>query len=199
MSRMLSRRGLVGAMVMLSLGGRAFAKGDPAAEAYVTTITNEVIRLANSGVRGKELRNKFAALLNRYVNLRGVANFALGPYQKQLPAADKDMFYGLVSNYAAALFVYYVDDFRGEGLEIRETAKQGIFTTIQSAIKLKGGGDEQVRWRLQPGGSGYRVADVNLKGVWMTISMKKRFGDVLNRSKGDFKQLYDNLREAETW
>jgi phospholipid transport system substrate-binding protein len=199
MSRMLSRRGLVGAMVMLSLGGSAFAKGDPAAEAYVTTITNEVIRLANSGVRGKELRNKFAALLNRYVNLRGVANFALGPYQKQLPAADKDMFYGLVSNYAAALFVYYVDDFRGEGLEIRETAKQGIFTTIQSAIKLKGGGDEQVRWRLQPGGSGYRVADVNLKGVWMTISMKKRFGDVLNRSKGDFKQLYDNLREAETW
>ncbi len=199
MSITLSRRGFLSGVALLTVSSESFAKGDPAAEAYVTTITNEVIRLANSGAQGNELRSKFASLLDRYVNLRGVANFALGPYQKQLPAGDRDMFYNLVSNYAAALFVYYVDDFRGVGLEIKDTARQGMFTTIQSAIKLKGGGNEQVRWRLQPGGGGYRVADVNLKGVWMTISMKKRFSDVLNRSKGDFKPLYDNLREAETW
>jgi ABC-type transporter MlaC component len=203
MSGLLNRRSLLGGVFGLLAGaGRSFAlaKSDAEAEAYVAAITKEVIQLANSGTGGKELRVKFAALLNRYVNLRGVANFALGPYQKQLPAADKEMFYELVTNYAAALFVYYVDDFRGTGLEIKDTAKQGSFLTIQSAIKLKGGGNEQVRWRLQPGGGkGYRVADVNLKGVWMTISMKKRFGDVLNRSKGDFRPLYDELREAETW
>jgi ABC-type transporter MlaC component len=187
----LSRRVFVTSL-MASLSSPAFARGDNAAAAYVTSITNEVIALANSGASGKQLRSKFANLLDRYVNLRGVANFALGTYQKSLPAGDRDMFYGLVTNYAAGLFAYYVDDFRGTGLDITDTAKQGNFTTIQSAIKLKGGGNEQVRWRLQPGGSGYRVADVNLKGVWLTISMKKRFGDVLSRSKGE-------LREADTW
>jgi phospholipid transport system substrate-binding protein len=199
MPTMLSRRDLFGVLAVVLPARQAFAKGDAAAEAYVTTITNEVIRLANSGMQGKDLRARFAALMDKYVNLRGVANFALGPYQKELPAADRDMFYKLVSNYAAALFVFYVDDFRGVGIEIRDTAQQGSFTTIQSAIKLKGGGDEKMRWRLQPGSNGFRVADVNLKGIWMTISMKKRFGDVLNRSKGDFKPLYDNLREAESW
>jgi ABC-type transporter MlaC component len=46
---------------------------------------------------------------------------------------------------------------------------------------------------------GYRVADVNLKGVWLTIAMKQRFKDVLTRSRGDFQALYEELRKAETW
>jgi ABC-type transporter MlaC component len=43
------------------------------------------------------------------------------------------------------------------------------------------------------------VADLNIKGVWLTIAMKKLFGDTLNASKGDFGPLYAKLREAETW
>jgi hypothetical protein len=35
--------------------------------------------------------------------------------------------------------------------------------------------------------------------VWLTIATKKRFSDVLNRSKGDFGALFAELREAETW
>jgi ABC-type transporter MlaC component len=103
-----------------------------------------------------------------------------------------------VSNYAAALFVYYVEDFRGTNLEIISTSKQGKFTVIQSAITGKGG-REQVRWRLSASGGGYRVSDVNIKGVWLTISMKDRFSKVLKSSKGDFGPLFAELREAETW
>ena len=69
---------------------------------------------------------------------------------------------------------------------------------IQSAITGKGG-REQVRWRLVPSGGGYRVSDVNIKGVWLTISMKDRFNKVLKNSKGDFGPLFAELREAETW
>ncbi len=169
------------------------------AENYVSKIADDVMSLANSGQKGKALQNRFAALMNRYINLRGIANFALGPYQSKLPGNKKDEFYRLVGLYAAGLFSFYVEDFRGTELEILSTAKQGKFTVIQTAIKLKGGGREQVRWRLAGGDNGFRVSDVNLKGVWLTISMKKRFGDVLKRSNGDFDALFAELREAESW
>jgi ABC-type transporter MlaC component len=136
--------------------------------------------------------------MNRYINLKGIADYALGPYAKKLPAGRRDEFYDLVSNYAAALFVYYVEDFRGTTLEIMSTSKQGKFTVIQSAI-TGSGGREQVRWRLTPSGSSYRVSDVNIKGVWLTISMKDRFSKVLKTSKGDFEPLFAELRKAETW
>ena len=99
---------------------------DPA-EGYVGKIADEVMSLANSGAKGTALRGRFASVLNRYVNLRNIANFALGPYQKKLPPGDKNEFYTLFNNYAAALFVYYVDDFKGSDLKIISTSKQGKF------------------------------------------------------------------------
>lgn len=169
------------------------------AEAYVSGIADEVMALANSGQKGTALRARFVELLNRHINLRSIATYALGTYAPKLPANKKDEFYKLVSNYSAALFVYYVDDFRGTDLEIMSNAKQGKFITILSAIKRRSGGREQVRWRLLPADGSFRVSDVNLKGIWLTISMKDRFNKVLKQSKGDFEALFAELREAETW
>lgn len=180
-------------------GARPVSAAVDPAEGYVGKIADEVMSLANGGAKGDALRGKFAAVLNRYINLHTIANFALGPYQKQLPAGDRNEFYTLFSNYAAALFVYYVDDFKGSNLEIISNSQQGNFTTIVSAIVQNGGGREQVKWRLVPVGGGYRVSDINIKGVWLTIATKKRFSDVLNRSKGDFGALFAELRQAETW
>ncbi|MDP1702190.1 MAG: ABC transporter substrate-binding protein [Aestuariivirga sp.] len=200
-TRKFSRRGFSVMLLGAALaGGKSpvMAAVDPA-EGYVGKIADEVMSLANSGTKGTALRGRFASVLNRYVNLRGIANFALGPYQKKLPPGAKNEFYSLFNNYAAALFVYYVDDFKGSDLKIISTSQQGKFITITSAIVQNGGGREQVRWRLVPAGGGYKISDINIKGVWLTIATKKRFSDVLNRSKGDFEALFAELREAETW
>ena len=200
-NRKFSRREFAALFLGAVLGGSAVgasAAVNPV-EGYVGRIADEVMSLANSGAKGPALRGKFASVLNRYINLRNIANFALGPYQKQLRPGDKNEFYNLFNNYAAALFVYYVDDFKGSDLVIISTSQQGSFITITSAIVLKGGGREQVKWRIVPAGGGYKVSDINIKGVWLTIATKKRFSDVLNRSKGDFDALFAELREAETW
>lgn len=194
----LSRRTVCGLMVAALWGAATPAWANAAAEDYVSDIADQVMRLANNGKKGPALKAQFASLLNRYINLKGIADYALGPYAKQLPAGKRGEFYDLVNNYAAALFNYYAEDFRGTKLDIISTSKQGKFTVIQSAI-TGGGGREQVKWRLVPSGGGFRVADVNVKGVWLTISMKDRFSKVLKASKGDFDPLFAELREANTW
>jgi phospholipid transport system substrate-binding protein len=203
-SRPIDRRtfttGLVGSVFggFLAYPAAARAAVDPA-EVYVSSIADQVMALANSGDTGKSLRAKFAALLSHYINLHSIANYSLGTYRAKMPDSIKDEFYQLVNNYSAALFVYYVDDFRGSTLDITSNAQQGKFIIIQSAIKQKSGGREQVRWRLVADGGNYRVSDVNIKGVWLTIAMKDRFTKVLNSSHGDFDKLFASLREAETW
>ena len=196
--RPLTRRELGGLALAAMLGMAAPARANTGAEDYVTGIARDVMQLANTGEKGPALRARFASLMNRYINLKSIADYALGPYGKKLPAGDRAQFYDLVSNYAAALFVYYVEDFRGTELEIISTTKQGKFTVIQSAI-TGSGGREQVKWRLSPSGGGFRVSDVNIKGVWLTISMKDRFSKVLKSSKGDFDPLFAELKSAETW
>ena len=110
------------------------------------------------------MRGKFASVLNRYINLRNIANFALGPYQKQLRPGDKNEFYTLFNNYAAALFVYYVDDFKGSDLKLFPRPNRAVSPQSISAIIQNGGGREQVKWRLVPAGGGYKISDINVKG-----------------------------------
>ena len=200
-TRKFSRRDFVALLLGATVTGNAgyAAAGVSPAEDYVGRIADEVMALANSGSSGNALRNKFAALLNRYINMRRVANFALGPYQKKISASEKSELYQLFNNYAAALFVYYVKEFQGRDIKIISTIKQDRYVTLDTALILKSGGQSKIKWRLEPAGGGYRVYDINVRNVWLTIGTKKRFNDVLNKSKGDFDALFAELREAETW
>jgi ABC-type transporter MlaC component len=194
----LSRRSLMVSLLALSVASPALA--DEQAGVYVQKLGAEVIRLANGGRRGdKALQQRFADLFTRYISIPGISNFALGTYQKQLPAGDKAKFYNLVANYAAALFVWFVEDFQGQSLEVQNNVEQGKFTVIDTAIKGGGLGSEKLRWRVTGANGSYRIADLNVKGVWLTISLKKLFADTLHNSGGDFQALYAKLREAENW
>jgi phospholipid transport system substrate-binding protein len=185
---------------VLALGATTPALADEQAGVYVQKLGAEVIRLANGGKRGdKALQQRFADLFTRYISIPGISNFALGTFQRQLPAGDKVKFYNLVANYAAALFVWYVDDFQGDALQILNSVEQGKFTVIDTGIKGGGLGTEKLRWRVTGANGNYKIADLNVKGVWLTISLKKLFADTLHHSSGNFEALYAKLREAETW
>lgn len=194
----LSRRHLLIATAALPIlaAAPAFAAGGDAGD-YVRELGGKVLKLTSGGHRGdKALQQRFGNLLNQYVNLPQLATFALGTNRSALPAGDKSMFFGLLSNYAAALFVWYVADFQGSELKITNVSQQGAFTTVDSQIV---GSNEPLRWRVAGGPGSWRVSDVNVKGVWLSIAMKKMFDDTLRQSQGDFKPLYAKLREANTW
>jgi phospholipid transport system substrate-binding protein len=171
---------------------RATAATDP--KAYVQGIGEDVLALANGSTRGKPLRTKFVSLLSRHVNLRTIAGSALGTFRTKLPPSDKDKFNGLVTTYAAALFVWYIDKFKGGKFSIDSVVSQGSFTIVKS--KLSG---EQIVWYLTPKGDGYQVVDMSILGVRLSVAMRDAFSKELKRSKGDFNGLYAFLSEAETW
>lgn len=200
MTNLLTRRMALSLFTATAVSAIAPAAGaSEAAEQYVEKIGKDVLKLANAGSRGKATRAKFATMLSKYVNLRGITIASLGTYQKQLPPGDKEMLNDLVTTYAAALFAWYVDDFKGENFVVDRTAEQGKFLLVYSKIVKAGGSDEPIVWYLSPAGSGYRIVDISVLGVRLSSAMRQRFNDELKKSKGDFEPLYAMLREAETW
>lgn len=199
--RLFSRRrviGIVGGAALFPVVGTTAALA-ATPETYIKGIGANVLELANSSSRGKALRAKFASLLSRYVNLRNIAGSALGVYRPKLPAGDKEKFNSLVTTYAAALFVYYVDRFQGTDIEIDNVAVSGNVTIVKSHIVKGGMGGEQVTWYLSKSGGGYQVVDLAILGVRLSVAMRDAFGRELKKSKGNFNALYDFLAEAETW
>jgi ABC-type transporter MlaC component len=194
----ISRRGVMSFAVLLAttaIAGRPARALSPA-EQYVTNVGSNVIRLANSGGGKSALRQRFSSLINQNTNVRSVGLVALGPYRKDLPPNMAGEFVKLVSFYMAAFFVYYIDEFQGSNIEIDSSNKQGNTTVVNSLVRFKNGSTSQVRWRIVGGG---QVGDINVRGVWLSLQLKKRFTDVLRRSNGDFNALFTELRSAESW
>jgi len=194
----LSRRGVMSLALFAAtgtLGGRVARALSPA-EQYVTHVGSNVIRLANSGQGKAALRQRFSSLINQNANVRSVGLVALGPYRKDLPPSMAGEFARLVAFYMAAFFVYYIDEFQGSNIEIDSSNKQGSTTIVNSLVRFKNGSTSQVRWRILGAG---QVGDINVRGVWLSLQLKKRFTDVLRRSNGDFDALFAELRSAESW
>lgn len=190
--------------VSLSLGfafvGLASARASAStAEQYVQDIGTDILQLANGSTRGRALRSKFASLLGRHVNLRAIAASSLGTYRSKLPAGDKEKFNNLVTTYAAATFVWYVDKFKGSNFVVDSAVKQGNYVIVKTKIVKGSGGGEQVVWYLSPQGNNFQVVDMSILGVRLSIAMRDAFSRELKKSNGNFEQLYAFLREAETW
>jgi phospholipid transport system substrate-binding protein len=177
------------------------APGAAAADAktYITGIGEDVLELANGSTRGKPLRGKFVTLLSRHVNLRNIAGSALGTYRSKLPPDDKDKFNDLVMTYSAALFVWYIDKFKGAEFKVDSVVQQGKFTVVKSKIEKSSVSNQQIVWYLAPKGDGFQVVDLSILGVRLSVAMRDAFSRELRKSKGDFNGLYAFLAEAETW
>jgi phospholipid transport system substrate-binding protein len=186
-------------LTALLMSGAAFPAGlagaTTAPEKYVEGIAQDVLALANSGVRGNSLRSRFVSLLQRHSDIRSIAMFSLGNYQKELPSALRSRYFDLVVRYTAGLFAYYVDDFAGSGFDIKSSKSQGKAIIVDSAIRYQGGTSSPVKWRVVNVGSGFRVNDVNVRGIWLSLQMRDKFTSVLKQNKGDFGALLDYLRK----
>ncbi len=162
-------------------------------EKHVAAVANDVISLANSGRRGAALRNDVAKLLLRNSDIDGIARFALGRYRAKLPKHLRRDYKRAVLNYVAGLFTYYADDFVGSGLKIKASRKNGKFVLVDSAVSLADGGNTQLRWRLRISGNYRKIADINFRGIWLSLRLRDKFVSVLNKNKGDFNALLDHL------
>jgi ABC-type transporter MlaC component len=165
-----------------------------APEAYVESIGRDVVALANGGSKGAALRSRFVSLLNKHSDVRSIALFSLGQYQKELPSSLKGEYFRLVIDYTAGLFVYYIKDFAGADFDVKSSKASGNATIVDSTIRFSTGSTSPVKWRVVNLGGGLRVTDVMVRGIWLRLQMRQQFTDILRTNRGDFTALLKYLK-----
>ena len=111
-----------------------------------------------------------------------------------MPKSLKSQYNKAILNYVASLFVFHADDFVGSGVKIKASRPNGNFVLVDSAVNMAGGGNTKLRWRLRANGNYKKIADINFKGIWLSLRLRDEIVSVLNRNKGDFGALIAHLR-----
>jgi len=153
-------------------------------EAFVTSLSAQILAAAKT-------RNtaQFHALLRRYADIRGIADFALGRWRSKLPASQRSTYYQLAEQDMVKFFGEYSGSLRGSTVTVLRVTRTGGLIHVETTIN---GGGGRVSWRLIQAG-GYRVRDVQVAGIWLGHLMRSEYGNILRRD--GYQKLFAYLRQ----
>ena len=132
----------------------------------------------------------FAAAVEQHTDVTQVAMFALGPYRKALPKAQRGEYVQLTRAFLGRFLAERAGNIAGAQLQIVGCSNDSGYTYIDTRVK-----GQRVVWRLENG----RIIDVNFGGIWLLPQMRSNFVSVIERGNGDPAALMDYLRSGRSF
>jgi len=180
---------LAALVVSTTLHAKLASAASPA-ERYVERVGNGILAAARAGSV-----SQFRSLMQRNGAISTIAIYSLGPYRKKLPAARKREYYKLVSKHISKVFANHSKKLAGQSLTASSSRSKGRSVIVKSKLKYSSGKTSNVTWRLIKRGSGFKVFDVNVQGIWLASTQKTDFISILRRNKGDINALFSYLKK----
>jgi len=176
----------------------ALAAGDPAAEAFVTKVSERAIDIiSDKSTSQSEREAAFGKLLDETADMPKIAAFALGQYLRLPTAEQKDEYLKLVRSFVVKVYVTRLSDYHNEKLVITGSKPKGDKQAlVDSQINFTNGREPvKVTWWLVKDASGnYKIFDVNVVGIWLAQEQRSSFSSVIANHNGEFSALLDHLK-----
>lgn len=167
------------------------AQASAAAEQFVNSVANKALAAARS-----RSSSQFRSLVNRYTAIGSVSRFSLGKYARSISKAQNRTYKKLIRGFITRQFIDNAASLAGQSFVVQSSrARSSKDVIVKGVIVFSGGRQDPVEWRVVRTGSGFRIFDIKVKGVWLALNMRSQFASVLSKSKGDMNALFDYLRK----
>jgi len=190
---------VVAPMSWMSAGSARASALEDGAVVFVEGVVKEGIDslTSESLVRDQRIKN-FRTLFNDRFHVPAIARFALG--RKDWKDASKEQQAEYMRLFEDLMVVSYVDRFAayaGEALKIvKAIADDTSRATVYTEIVRPNAADAKpvsVLWRVGTNGKVYKVLDLVIEGVSLSVNYKRDFGSTIRRT-GSLAGLLDELR-----
>lgn len=177
------------------------ASADDAARAFTQTmIDNGFAILRDTRVEKAARVNRFTAYIVERMDARKTALFTLGNYRRGAPDGVVEPFVDAFTAYSTAIYGAHLVDFAGASVRVTGdvTNKPGDVTVLTVA---EGGPLRQpmrIAFRLTGQNGGYKIVDVQVEGIWLSVEQRDQFASVLSQNRGDIASLTASLKDRTT-
>ena len=166
----------------LMIGGGEARAGSCAAESVVVRAASAFEAAAREGSV-----SAYTRVLQRHASVTGLALFALGPYRRDLKGRLRSQYIRLATHYMARVMSDYSQQILGGKLAIEDCFPQNGAMLVKSRI-----GSTHLTWRV----SGQRISDVKVEGIWLALTLRSNFVQVLRDHDGDPQALIKYLGDS---
>jgi phospholipid transport system substrate-binding protein len=193
---------LAGAMVVdassvsLTSVAQAEEKEASAAESFIQNLTDKgVAFLSDESLSVEQQKKEFKTILNRDFDLSTIGRFALGRYWKSADKGQRDEYLKLFKTMVVDVYSQRFQNYNGQQIEVigsRPEGKRDVL--VSSLLKQSSGPDVRLDWRVREKNGSFKVVDVIVEGVSMSLTQRSDFASVIQRGGGNVEALLEHLR-----
>ncbi|MCB9990354.1 MAG: ABC transporter substrate-binding protein [Rhodospirillales bacterium] len=186
------------ASVIAVNGGTVDDKVAKAAQGFIDGMGQKAIGfLGDSGMSIAQKKSSFRKLLQGSFDMKTIGRFSLGRYWRVATPEQRKEYLTLFENMVIEVYSQRFSDYQGQKFETRSYRADGPSDTLVTSFIVPDSGPEiQVDWRVRYKNGKYRVIDVIVEGVSMSVTQRSDFSAVIQRGGGDVQVLLDHLRGA---
>jgi phospholipid transport system substrate-binding protein len=191
-------------LVLMSSMAQAQAKTPPSAPGaaeqgrFVQELADEAIStLTRADISAPARQQRFHALFAENVDFPAIARFVLGRYWRSASEGQRDEFIGLFRDLTVFTYTARLTEYSNEIFQVNEVRPASHGDTIVRSVIARPSGGPPLRldWRIRPQGKGYKVVDLFVEGVSLSLTQRSQYSSVLSRNGGQLSDLLAALRK----
>lgn len=153
--------------------------------------------LQNETLSEEDRKKEFGLLLRQSFDLKTIGRFALGTYWRQASEKEQKEYLKLFEDMVINTYAKRFKEYQGQQVVVDRARPEGQKDTIVNSriVSTDGAPDVQLDWRIRYKNGEYRVIDVLVEGVSMSLTQRSEFSSIIQRGGGAVEALLTKLRE----
>lgn len=188
---------MMAGLVLMGLPRLASAQTDGAA-GFIDGMAKRAIGILQTGGAGTaQGRAEFTQILNRGFDLPTIGRFVLGRYWNSTSPQQRQEYMQLFERMIVETYSRRFQNYQGETLVVKATRAVGSQgdTLVATEVRQRDGPPIQVDWRVRQAGGGYKVVDVIVARVSMSVTQRDEFASVIAQNGGSIDGLLQAMRQ----
>ncbi len=190
------RRFLIGAVLALAVSLTSASAIAAGAADFVRAAGARTFESLAEEMTDEQRADRFREILTETFDLPTIARFTLGRYWRRASKKQRDEYVKLFEEFIVQAYSHRFKDLSGRTFRVKQSRKLNARDQlVLSEIEVeKGKPPVRVNWRVRLRDKAYRVIDVVVEGVSMSVTQRDEFAAVIRSKGGKIEGLLDALR-----
>jgi phospholipid transport system substrate-binding protein len=196
---MLTRRSLLfaatalGALPLLPASSRA----DDTAQAaqFINQLLKTLVGIVNGGGSAADKRNALAGIVDKDVDVAGVAQFCLGRYWRTATPDQQRTYVELFHRVLVNNITSKIGDYQGVAFEMGRALPREDAISVSTTVTRPNNQPNKVDWIVTMPGGSPKIIDVIAEGTSLRLTQRSDYAAYLSRNNNSVQALIDAMRK----
>lgn len=164
------------------------------ASAFIEQTGTQLASVANSDAGDAQRKAQLAAIVERTVDVDGIARFSLGRYWQRATPEQQQTYTQLFHQVLARNITGHLGEYRGVGFTLGRTQPAEGHVAVATVVTRPNTAPADVQWVVGEVDGQPKIVDVLIEGTSLRLTQRSDYASYLSRNGGSVQALIDAIR-----